>query len=68
MYRFAQRGRACHAIVVIRARDGNKPRLSRSDAADAQLKVRVSVKAGPKEVGIRSRFELSPDLGSSLEP
>ena len=31
---------------------GNRPRLSRSDAADAQLRVRIPVKAGPRSVGV----------------
>ena len=30
----------------------SKPRLSRSDAVDAQLQVRVKVKAGPRAVGV----------------
>jgi Protein of unknown function (DUF1592)/Protein of unknown function (DUF1588)/Protein of unknown function (DUF1585)/Protein of unknown function (DUF1587)/Protein of unknown function (DUF1595)/Planctomycete cytochrome C len=35
------------------AEDGaNKPKLSRSDAVDAQLQVRVKVKAGPRAVGV----------------
>jgi hypothetical protein len=30
----------------------DKPKLSRSDAVDAQLQVRVKVKAGPRDVGV----------------
>jgi mono/diheme cytochrome c family protein len=32
--------------------DAGKPKLSRSDAVDAQLRVRVKVKAGPRAVGV----------------
>jgi mono/diheme cytochrome c family protein len=34
------------------ASGANKPKLSRSDAVDAQLQVRVKVKAGPRAVGV----------------
>jgi mono/diheme cytochrome c family protein len=34
------------------ANNANRPRLSRSDAIDAQLRVRVKVKAGPRAVGV----------------
>ena len=32
--------------------EAGKPKLSRSDAADAQLQTRVTVKAGPRDVGV----------------
>jgi mono/diheme cytochrome c family protein len=32
--------------------DNNKPKVSRSDAADAQLRVRIPVKAGARSVGV----------------
>ncbi|MEP7305595.1 MAG: DUF1592 domain-containing protein [Acidobacteriota bacterium] len=32
--------------------EANRPKLSRSDAIDAQLRVRVKVKAGPRAVGV----------------
>ena len=42
------------SIVGLPGQDAaaNRPKLSRSDAIDAQLKVRVKVKAGPRAVGV----------------